>query len=203
MDKANHTLFQGKIRDYILVALLGIAAGGLVALFLWLPDNLLCDFSYFGSDTYVFWMLTTSLVILFSTKRYIAAIKAGVYVFLLFLITTAFQSLRPFYSGSYTPFASVGEMAAPSIGGWLWYSIFPAIVCVVLSFILWGARKNTHFGKLFLFVPLAFLAVETLYLLYCIFAYQTKLFSTLTNIACIGVYCFIIKRFLAMKQNND
>lgn len=80
---------------------------------------------------------------------------------------------------------------------------FPSYFCVVLGFILRGARKNTHFGKLLLFVPLAFLAVETLYLLNFVFAYQTKLFSTLTNIACIGVYCFIIKRFLAMKQNND
>lgn len=203
LNKENNTLFQGKIRDYILVALLGIAAGGLVALFLWLPDNQLWDFSYFASDTYGFWMLTTSLVVLFSSKRYIAAINAGVYVFLLFLITTAFQSLRLFYTGSYTPFATVGEMAAASISGWLWYGIFPTIVCVVLGFILWGARKNTNFGKLLLFAPLAFLVVETIYLLYCVFAYQTKLFSSLTDIACIGVYCFIIKRFLVMKQNND
>lgn len=199
MNKENNTLFQGKIRDYVLVALLGIVAGGLVALFLWLPDNQLWDFSYFASDTYGFWMLITSLIVLFSTKRHIAAINAGVYVFFLFLITTVFQSMRLFYTGGYTPFATVGEMAAASIGGWLWYSIFPATVCVVLGFILWGARKNTNFGKLLLFAPLAFLVAETLYLLYCVFAYQTKLFSALTDIACIGAYYFIIKRFLVMK----
>ena len=196
MSKENNTFFQGRIKDYILIALLGIAAGGLVALFLWLPDNQLWDFSYFASDTYGFWMLTTALVVRFSVRRYIAAINAGLYVFFLFLITTAFQSLRLFYTGSHTPFATVEEMAAASIGGWLWYSVFPAVVCVVLGFILWGARKNTTFGKLLLFAPLAFLMIETFYLLYCVFAYRTKLFSALTDIACIGAYYFIFKKFL-------
>ena len=200
MYRENSTLFQGRIRDYILVAFLGIAAGGLVALFLWLPDNQLWDFSYFASDTYGFWMLTTALIVLFSRKQYIAAINAGIYVFFLFLITTTFQSLRLFYTGNHTPFATVGEMAAASIGGWLWYSMFPAVVCVVLGFILWGARKNSTFGKLLLFAPLVFLVAETLYLLYCVFAYQTKLFSALTDIACIGAYCFIIKKFLTNKK---
>ncbi len=186
----------------MLVAVLGIAAGGLVALFLWLPDNLLWDFSYFSSDTYGFWMITTALVVLFSAKRHIAAINAGVYVFFLFLITTAFQSLRLFYTGSHTPYATVREMVAESIGGWLWYSIAPAIICAMLGFILWGARKNTAFGRLLLFAPAVFLMMETCYLLFYVLAYQTKLFSALSDIACIGVYRLIIKRFFSAKRNE-
>lgn len=197
-----HTLFRGRIRDYILVAVLGIAAGMLVALFLWLPDNSLWDFSYFSSDTYGFWMFTTAFVVLFSAKRHITAINAGLYVFFLFLITTAFQSLRLFHPGSHTPYATVGEMTVESIGGWLWYSIAPAVICAVLGFILWGARKNTTLGKLLLFAPLAFLVIETCYLLFCVFAHQTKLFSAFTDIACIGAYCLIIKRLLSMKRRR-
>lgn len=187
----------------MLVAVLGIFAGMLVALFLWLPKNSLWDFSYFSSDTYGFWMFTTALIVLFSAKRHIAAINAGVYVFFLFLITTVFQSLRLFHTGSYTPFANVGEMAAESMIGWFWYSIVPAIICAVLGLLLWSARKNTKIGNLFLFAPLAFLAVETGYLLFCVFVYQTKLFSALTDIACIGGYCLIIKRFLTTKRSGD
>ena len=203
MNKKNNTLFQGRIRDYMLVAVLGTASGMLVALFLWLPDNSLWDFSCFSSDTYGFWMFTTALIVLFSAKRHIAAINAGVYVFFLFLITTVFQSLRLFHAGSHTPYANVGEMAAESMVGWLWYSIVPAIICAALGFLLWSARKNTKFGKLLLFAPLVFLAVETGYLLFCVFVYQTKLFSALTDIACIGGYCLIIKRFLTTKRSGD
>ena len=183
----------------MLVAAFGIAAGMLVALFLWLPDNSLWDFSYFSSDTYGFWMFTTALIVLFSAKRHIAAINAGVYVFFLFLITTVFQSLRLFHTGSHTPFANVGEMVAKNMVGWLWYSIVPAIICATLGFLLWGARKNTKFGKLLLFAPLVFLVIETGYLLFCVFVHHTKLFSALTDIACIGGYCLIIKRFLPTK----
>lgn len=186
----------------MLVAVLGTAAGMLVALFLWLPDNSLWDFSYFSSDTYGFWMFTTAIIVLFSAKQHIAAINAGVYVFFLFLITTVFQSLRLFHTGSHTPYATVGEMAAESMVGWLWYSIAPAIICAALGSILWGARKNTAFGKLLLFAPLVFLAMETGYLLFCVFVHQTKLFSALTDSACIGGYCLIIKRFLPTKRNG-
>lgn len=203
MNKKNYTLFQGRIRDYMLVAAFGIAAGMLVALFLWLPDNSLWDLSYFSSDTYGFWMFTTALIVLFSAKRHIAAINAGVYVFFLFLITTAFQSLRLFRTGSHTPFANVGEMAAKSMVGWFWYSIVPAIICAALGLLLWGARKNTKIGKLLLFSPLVFLVIETGYLLFCVFAHQTKLFSALTDIACIGGYCLIIKRVLTTKRSGD
>ena len=200
MNKKNNTLFQGRIRDYMLVAVFGIAAGMLVVLFLWLPDNSLWDFSYFSSDTYGFWMFTTAIIVLFSAKRHIAAINAGVYVFFLFLITTAFQSLRLFHTGSHTPYATVGEMAAESMVGWLWYSIAPALICAALGSILWGAQKNTKFGKLLLFAPLAFLVIETGYLLFCVFVNQTKLFSALTDIACMGGYCLIIKRFISTKR---
>ncbi len=201
-EQEEQHFFQGRVKDYILVAVLGIAAGMLVALFLWLPDNSLWDFSYFSSDTFGFWMFTTAIVVLFSAKQYIAAINAGVYVFFLFLITTAFQSPRLFHTGSHTPYVTVGEMAAESIDGWLWYSIATAIICAMLGFILWGARKNTTFCKLLLFAPLAFLVIETCYLLFCVFVHQTKLFSALTDIACIGSYCRIIKRFLSMKRKG-
>lgn len=200
LNKKNNTLFQGRIRDYILVAALGIAAGLLVALFLWLPESVLWDFSYFSSDTYGFWMFTTALIVLFSAKRYIAAINAGVYVFFLFLITTVFQSLRLFYTGSHTPYATVAEMTAGSIGGWLWYSIAPAIICAGLGCLLWGARKDTTLGKLLLFAPLVFLVIETSYLFFFVFVHQTKLFSAVTDIACIGAYCLIIKRLLTKRR---
>lgn len=205
MNRKNNTLFQGRIRDYILVAIFGIISGALASLFLWLPENSLWDFSYFSSNTYGFWMFSTAVIVLLSSKRHIAAINVGIYVFFLFLLTTVFQSLRLFYRGTHAPFATAGEMAAGSIGGWLWYSIVPSVICAVPGFILWGARENTVFGKLLLFAPLAFLAIETCYLLFCVFAYQTRLFSLLTDIACIGAYCltFYGRKNVSKIQNGN
>ena len=187
--------FYGRTRNYILTAALGIAAGLLTASFLWLPDSTLWDFSYFSSDAYGFWMLTTAIIVLFSEKRYVAAINAGVYVFFLFLITTVFQSLKMFCSSEFTPFETIGELIIGSIGGWLWYSIIPASVCAVLASVFWSAREKTVLGKLLLFVPLVILAVETIWLLISVFAYHTRLFSAITNLVCIIAYCKIIKVF--------
>ncbi len=144
MNKQRNIFFYKSIKDFIIVAALGIAAGLLVALFLWLPDNELWDFSYFSSDTYGFWLFTTAIIVLFSEKRFVAAINAGLYVFFLFLITTAFQSLIMFYNAEYIPFDTIGEMIVGSIGGWLWYSILPAIMCMVLAAVLWSARKKRY-----------------------------------------------------------
>lgn len=195
LNKQRNIFFYKSIKDFIIVAALGIAAGLLVALFLWLPDNELWDFSYFSSDTYGFWLFTTAIIVLFSEKRYVAAINAGLYVFFLFLITTAFQSLNMFYNAEYIPFDTIGEMIVGSIGGWLWYSIVPAIMCMVLAAVLWSARKKTIWGKLLLFAPLGFLVVETILLYISVFVYYTRLFSALINLGCIGAYCVIIRGF--------
>ena len=117
MSNQDTICFYGRTRNYILTAALGIAAGLLTASFLWLPDSTLWDFSYFSSDAYGFWMLTTAIIVLFSEKRYVAAINAGVYVFFLFLITTVFQSLKMFCSSEFTPFETIGELIIGSIGG--------------------------------------------------------------------------------------
>ena len=195
MSNQDPICFYGRTRNYILTAILGIAAGLLTSLFLWLPDSTLWDFSYFSSDTYGFWMVTTAIIVLFSEKRYVAAINAGLYVFFLFLITTAFQSLKMFYSSEFTPFETLGELIMGSVGGWLWYSVVPAAVCAVFAAAFWSARGKTVAGRLLLFVPLVFLVVETIWLLISVFEYHTRLFSAITNLVCIIAYCKIIKVF--------
>ena len=122
--------FKDELKSYLFVIALGVLAGVSVVLFIELPDNNLLSFYYWSSSTFGFWMFSTSLIVLFSENRKCAAINAGTYIFLMFLITTAHQSYYIYRSGA-MQFNSLYKLVANHIGGWLLYSIPPALVCAL------------------------------------------------------------------------
>lgn len=193
VDMEMKSLFRDNSKSYLLLAILGILAGFAVVLFCELPDNRLWDFYYWSSNTFGFWMFSTSLIALFSEKRKCAAINAGIYIFLMFLITTIYKSFRLYWVGN-TPFLSLLDLSVNSVYGWLIYSIPAALLCAALGFVLWSGRKNTFWGKTLRVLPALFILIETVVLLYSVFAYQTKLFSALTNLICLVVYIVEIKK---------
>lgn len=139
-------LFRHNLKSYALVTALGLLAGVSVVLFIELPDNSFLSFYYWSSSTFGFWVFSTSLIVLFSESRKCAAINAGIYIFLMFLITTVHQSFRLYRSGA-TQFRSLSELMLNHIGGWLLYSVPPALVCVALGIILWYGRKIRYGGS--------------------------------------------------------
>lgn len=187
------TLFKDNIKSYLLIVVCGILAGFAVVLLCELPNNDLWDFYYWSSGTFGFWMWSASLIVLYSEKRKCAAINAGIYIFLMFFITTAYKSIRLYLDGR-TPFHSLLDVSANSFSGWLLYSIPAALLCAALGFILWSGRKNTFLGKTLKVLPAVFILTETIYLFYSVFAHQTKLFSALTNLLCLTVYLGIMKK---------
>ena len=156
-------LFRHNLKSYALVTALGLLAGFSVVFFIELPDNSFLSFYYWSSSTFGFWVFSTSLIVLFSESRKCAAINAGIYIFLMFLITTVHQSFRLYRSGA-TQFRSLSELMLNHIGGWLLYSVPPALVCAALGIILWYGRKNTIWGKLLCAMPAVFLFAETVIL---------------------------------------
>ena len=111
-------LFRHNLKSYALVTALGLLAGFSVVLFIELPDNSFLSFYYWSSSTFGFWVFSTSLIVLFSEIRKCAAINAGIYIFLMFLITTVHQSFRLYRSGA-TQFRSLSELMLNHIGGCL------------------------------------------------------------------------------------
>lgn len=186
-------LFKDNIRSYLLIFMCGILAGFAVVLLCELPNNDLWDFYYWSSSTFGFWMFSTSLIVLFSEKRKCAAINAGIYIFLMFLITTVYKSFCLYWDGN-TPFHSLLDLSVNSVYGWLIYSIPAALLCAALALVLWSGRKNTFWGKTLKVLPAVFILIETVILLYSVFAYQTKLFSALTNLICLVVYIGVMKK---------
>ena len=167
------SLFKDNAKSYLLLVILGILAGFSVVFFCELPDNSLWAFYYWSSNTFGFWMFSTSLIVLFSEKRKCAAINAGIYIFLMFLITTAYKSFRLYWDGN-TPFHSLLDLSVNSIYGWLLYSIPNALLCAALGLVLWSGRRNTFWGKTLKVLPAVYidrngcLALQRIY-----FSYKT------------------------------
>ena len=183
-------LFRHNLKSYALVTALGLLAGFSVVLFIELPDNSFLSFYYWSSSTFGFWVFSTSLIVFFSESRKCAAINAGIYIFLMFLITTVHQSFRLYRSGA-TQFRSLSELMLNHIGGWLLYSVPPALVCAALGIILWYGRKNTIWGRLLCAMPAVFLFAETVILFYSVSAHHTRFFSALSDLGCLLVYLFV------------
>ena len=183
-------LFRDKLKSYFFVVALGLLAGLTVVFFIEVPDNGFWSFYYWSSSTFGFWMFSTSLIVLFSENRKCAAINAGIYIFLMFLITTVHQSFRLYRSGAMQP-ESLSKLIPNHIGGWLLYSVPPAFVCAVLGIIPWSGRKNTIWGKLLRTMPAVFLFAETGILFYSVFVYHTRFFSALSDLVCFLAYSVI------------
>lgn len=194
-------LFRDKLKSYFFVVALGLLAGLTVVFFIEVPDNGFWSFYYWSSSTFGFWMFSTSLIVLFSENRKCAAINAGIYIFLMFLITTVHQSFRLYRSGAMQP-ESLSKLIPNHIGGWLLYSVPPAFVCAVLGIILWSGRKNTIWGKLLRTMPAVFLFAETAVLFYTVFVYHTRFFSALSDLVCFLAYSVIFLNRQESTGNN-
>lgn len=181
------TRFDGSAKSYLRIAGLGVLAGLAVVFFLAIPDHPLWGFRRWSAATFGFWMCSTSRIVLTSKNRTCAAVGAGLYIFLMFLVTTAGQSVLLFRSGR-TLFTSLPEMAAHHVPGWLWYSLPPAVLCAALGAVLWSGRKQTMWGKFLRILPACFLLAETALLLAGLLVHGTNLFSVLTNLGCLIWY---------------
>jgi len=189
------SIFFDRLKSYLTVLALGVLAGLLVVLFCELPDNELWAFYDWSASTYGFWMFSTSLLVLCSEKRKSAAINTGIYIFVMFFITTLYKSFRMYWDGN-TPYNSLIEVSIYSIYGWLLYSVLPAALCAALALVLWTGRKNNSFGKILRIAPAVFILLETVLLFYNVFAIHTKLFSAVTNLICLMLYLMFYRAFV-------
>ena len=109
------------------------------------------------------------------------------------------KSFHLYWAGN-MPFNSLFEVFVNHIGGWLLYSIPPALVCAILGLILWSGRKNTFWGKTLQILPPIFILIETIILFYSVFVYRTNLFSASSNLVCLMAYMIIY--FSALRKST-
>ena len=194
-------IFKDNIKSYLLIFLLSIIAGLSVVFFCEFPNNDLWAFSYWSSETFGFWMFSTSLIVLLSEKRKTATINSTIYIFVMFLITTIYKSFRLYLNG-YTPFHSLIDLSLNSMYGWLLYSVPPSIICGILGAILWSGRKNNIYSKILCVLPVVFIFVESIILFYSLFINHTKLFSAITDLIWFILYVIFLKKLVFVKRNK-
>ena len=194
-------LLRGCPAHFLLTAVAGILGGFLVAFILEFPSVGLWAAAYWSTSVYGFWIFTTSLLVLWSEKRYVACIGSGLYIFFMFLVTTVYMSLRLFYRGG-TPYETLFDMTLHSFSGWLWYSTPPALLCAGLAAVLWGGRKAGTIGAVLRWLPFAFLCLETGCLLFYVFTQSTRLFPALTDLLCTAGYFVLILLPILMKRGD-
>lgn len=192
-------VFKDNVKSYLLIFLLSIIAGLSVVFFCEFPNNDLWAFSYWSSETFGFWMFSTSLIILLSEKRKTATINSIIYIFVMFLITTIYKSFRLYWNGN-TPFNSIIDLSLNSVYEWLLYSLVPAIVCGILGAILWSGRKNNICSKILCVLPALFILAETIILFYSVLMTHTKLFSAVTDLIWFILYLIFLKKEVFRKK---
>lgn len=163
--------------------------------------NDLWAFSYWSSETFGFWMFSTSSIVLLSEKRKIATINSIIYFFVMFLITSIYKSFRAYLNG-YTPYNSLIDLSLNSMYGWLLYSVPPAIICGILGAILWSRRKNNIYSKILCILPVVFIFVESIILFRCLFINHTKLLSAITDLIWFALYVVFLKKLVFVKRNK-
>lgn len=194
-------VFKNNIKSYLLLFLLSIIAELSVVFFCEFPSNDLWAFSYWSSETFGFWMFSTSLIVLLSEKRKTATINSIIYIFMVFLTTDIYKSFRLYWNG-YTPFNSLIELSLNSIDDWLLYSLPIALIGGILGAILWNGRKNNVYGKILCILPAIFILVEIGLLFYSVFINHTKLFSAITDTIWFILY-LIFLRFEVFKKSKQ
>ena len=200
MDK---TLFKNNRISYLLVTGFGIVAGLLVAFFSRFPAHGLWSFALFSSGTLGFWMFSTSLIVLFSEKNYVAAVNAALYVYFMFYVTGIFKRLaivRKGYSSMEFFYAGLWQELA--------YGLVPAAVCAALAFVLWYGRKKKWYGVALRFLPAAYIVAEAVTLwVETLWTYimlrEGFLFMAIVDTVCLAAYLLIVIKASGFGTENS
>ena len=197
------TLFKNNWKSYLLVTGFGIVAGLLVAFFSRFPVDGLWAFSLFSSGTLGFWMFTTSLIVLFSGRNYVAAVNAALYVYFMFYVTGIFKRLaivRKGYSSMEFFYAGLWQELA--------YGLVPAVVCAALAFVLWYGRKKKWYGVALRFLPAAYIVAEAVTLwVETLWTYimlrEGFLFMAIVDTVCLAAYLLIVIKASGFGTENS
>lgn len=180
--KLNHTL-----KSYSMVFLIGILVGCICRLLDYCPSDSLWGFS--SIQTLLgFWIITNTIIVLFSTSNKCAGISSFSYMF---GMTLSFYGLQ-----------AILGMFIPLFSGGFRTSLFVlftllSIPCAIAAFILYYWNKDNVFSSLLYSLPVGALVAESVAIFYYLLQNNTFLFQLIMDI--VGVIVFGIMFFKRAK----
>jgi len=180
--KLNHTL-----KSYSMVFLIGILVGCICRLLDYCPSDSLWGFS--SIQTLLgFWIITNTIIVLFSTSNKCAGISSFSYMF---GMTLSFYGLQ-----------AILGMFIPLFSGGFRTSLFVlftllSIPCAIAAFILYYWNKDNVFSSLLYSLPVGALVAESVAIFYYLLQNNTFLFQLIMDI--VGVTVFGIMFFKRAK----
>jgi hypothetical protein len=162
--------FKDSFKSYLLVIGLGLAAGLLTTLLNLFPYDTLWSFSSIAS-AFGFWIITTTLVIYFSSSNKNAAINVFLY---LASMNFNFYFLQGVLGLFLPKFHNVENFI-----NWGLLNMYNALalVCAIISFVLYYWNKNNRISNVLYALPICGLGAETIGVVLYLFKAHTYLFQ--------------------------
>lgn len=182
--------FQNNYKSYFCIIGFGLLAGLITRLSDLFPYDTLWSISSIAS-AFGFWMLTTTLIILFSCSNKNAAINVFLY---LFSMSFSFYFLQ-YILGFYFP-------RFHNVEGFAWnlfiiYSIF-TLVCAVISYLLYYWNKDNRISNILYALPICGLGAEIIGVAVFLANTHTYLFQLIFDLL-----SFVILGYIFYKRVNN
>lgn len=176
------------MKSYIKIFLIGLIVGCLCRLADYFPADTLWSFSSIQT-LYGFWIITNTLIVLFSTSALCAGICSFLYMFAMALSFYGLQAIL----GQFIPMFSGGFRLSLFI-----LYAFLAVPCGIAAFILYGWNKGNVFSSVLCALPVGALTAETAAVTIYLIKYHTFLFQLLMD----GAGAIVLGLLLFRKAKN-
>lgn len=169
------------IRSYSMVVIIGSIAGAICALLDIFPNDNIWVFSSF-SGSIGFWAITGTIVLMQSSKVWVAAINTFIYFA---FMNTMFFFVYLLLPIGYPRVGNVSEAIMESLG-WL----KPSAICGLCAIVVYRAKKDNLLGTIALSLPLGAISYEAITRGATVIINRKYLFQTIIDI--VGIILLVI-----------
>ncbi len=181
-------IIKNNFKSYFIISILGVLAGLVVCFFSQFPYNDLWSFGLFSSMSLGFWVFTSAVIVFFSKERNTAVISEMLYVYFMFFFTGVGKITRLVQSGA-------GSLNFNNVFfDIIFYGVPYAIICGVLAYILFFAKKRNILGNLLLLLPFVYILIELIDFSVKLFINKTNLFMVIIDFLCLIIYIVLFKK---------
>ena len=192
----NHKRLKENYKSYFLIAGLGLVMGAITRLIDVFPYHSLWSFSSMAVD-YGFWMITSTIIIYFSSSNKNAAINVFLYLFTMNFSFYYLEYVLQHYTKFYQNLLNDPDLVISSRFNWnllIWFDAL-ALLCGAISYVLYFWNKSNKTSNALYAFPICGLVTETVFMIERLYSNHINLFPVILNSVGIGALgCLFYKK---------